>query len=314
MSQFELDRIALRKMWPKAPQDMIDGVAAASAKVFKKYELNTALRVAHFMAQISHESDGGTIKEENMNYKTAERIAAVWPKRFTVESARPYVHNPQGLANKVYNGRMGNRQGSNDGFNYRGRGLLQLTGREAYDRIGKLVGLDLVTNPQLVAVPANALAIAACEFRELKCLEPADQDDIRIVTLRVNGGYIGIDSRRNWLTRWKLAMPSFPGITPTTPEGEKEIENDQLPRNADGDTTDVKPLDKSKTIWGGILGWLTGAGATIGTVLQNINNKYALIAILAFGAVGTFAAYLIIKGRIDTNKLIKELSGGGSDD
>ena len=87
---------------------------------------------------------------ENLNYTSAERIRAVWPSRFhSVSSARPYVRNPKGLANKVYNGRMGNRNGSDDGWNFRGRGQVHLTGRANYDKASAAVGYDLVAHPDL---------------------------------------------------------------------------------------------------------------------------------------------------------------------
>jgi putative chitinase len=313
MTQFIIDRDCLKRLWPHASDAMLDGVASTSARVFAKYQLNTPLRVAHFMAQISHESDGGRIKEENMSYTTPERIAAVWPKRFTVSSAKPYVRNPQGLANKVYNGRMGNQPGSNDGFSFRGRGLLQLTGRASYQRIGKLTGLDLLSNPSLVSSPQHALEIAACEFRDLNCLPPADKDDIRMVTLRVNGGYIGIDSRRNWLTRWKLAIPSLPGSLPKTPEGEKEIEDQKMPRNADGDTSEAKPLEKSKTIWGGVISSLGGVFGTLFGAFQYIATPWGFAALVFIVAVIAFGLFMVIKGRIDSQTLIKQLMGDRAD-
>ena len=143
-----------------------------------------------------------------MNYTTAVRIAAVWPSRFTPESAEPFVRNPKALANKVYNGRMGNVTGTDDGYNFRGRGLLQITGRESYEHIGTLTGLDLVRIPNLANSPTSALAVAACEFEFLNCLPACDADDIRNVTKRVNGGYIGIDSRRIWLTKCENLLHS----------------------------------------------------------------------------------------------------------
>jgi putative chitinase len=263
------------------------------------------------MAQISHESDGGTITAENMNYTTAARIAAVWPSRFTPESAVPFVRNPKVLANKVYNGRMGNAVGTDDGFNFRGRGLLQITGKESYENIGKLTGLDLIQNPDLANRPDTALEVAACEFEYLKCLPPCDADDIRTVTRRVNGGYIGIDSRRNWLTKWKLALPQLPGELPTTDEGNREINDQHLPREADGDHSppkDVKPLEKSKTIWGGILQWLGGTGATLFGAFQYIATPWGFAAFALIIAVISVGLFLVVKGRIDVNEIVKKLS------
>jgi len=164
----QIDAQTLRKLWPKAADSVIADTAARSAAVFKKYDLSTPLRVAHFMAQISHESSGGTITEESLNYTTAARIAAVWPSRFTQESAQAFTRKPRELANKVYNGRMGNRPGTDDGWNYRGRGFLQLTGRESYQRVGKMMGLDLENNPGLVNAYDQRLAAAAIRDRFMR--------------------------------------------------------------------------------------------------------------------------------------------------
>lgn len=87
---------------------------------------------------------------ENLNYTSASRIRAVWPSRFpSVAAAQPYVRNPKGLANKVYNGRLGNRPGTDDGWNYRGRGQVHLTGRDNYAKAGKSLGIDLASSPDL---------------------------------------------------------------------------------------------------------------------------------------------------------------------
>src|SRR5438105_15847445 len=96
-----------------------DGVVAAAPAVFAKYGINTPLLIAHVMAQISHECGAGHDVIENMSY-SAGRMMQVWPSRFpTMASAAPYANNPKALANKVYNGRMGNRTGTDDGFNFR---------------------------------------------------------------------------------------------------------------------------------------------------------------------------------------------------
>lgn len=103
--------------------------AALFNELAAKYSLN---KWQVFLANILHESGEFSILTENMNYTTAARIAAIWPSRFTVASALPFVRQPQKLANQVYNGRMGNRRNSNDGWNFRGGGYAQITGRDAY--------------------------------------------------------------------------------------------------------------------------------------------------------------------------------------
>lgn len=212
----ELTLPILRRLWPHAPAPLLEAVAAQSASVFARTKINTPLRIAHFLAQVSHESNGGTVTRESLKYTHAARIEAVWPKRFTVDSAAPFVNNERALADKVYNGRMGNAASGDDGFNFRGRGLLQITGRDSYREIGDLTGLPLERQPDLAFDPAHALEVAAAEFVHLGCLPYCDKDDVRIVSRRVNGGYIGLDSRKAWLTRWKLAIPELPGTLPET--------------------------------------------------------------------------------------------------
>jgi putative chitinase len=115
--------------------------------------------LAYTMATAYHETGGKMYPVvESLNYTTPERIAAVWPSRFTVATARPFVRNPRALANKVYNGRLGNRVGSDDGWTFRGRGLDQLTGRDNYRAASALVGADLVAHPDAILEPSLAVA------------------------------------------------------------------------------------------------------------------------------------------------------------
>jgi putative chitinase len=170
----------------------------------------TGLRVAHFMAQVLHETGGLAILYENLNY-SPERLPKVWPSRFKPGGPldpAAYAHNPQKLANEVYGGRMGN-VGPNDGFAYRGRGLLQLTGRDSYTEATKMLrdaypsAPDLVANPDEAVNAAWCLQVAASEWVAKGCNELADQDLIRSVTRRINGGYIGIAERTDWLRKTK---------------------------------------------------------------------------------------------------------------
>jgi putative chitinase len=206
------DRDTLRQLWPHAPQTLVDGVIAAAPAALANHRINTPLRLAHFLAQISHESGGGTITRESLNYTHAARIHEVWPKRFpTVASAEPYVRDPEKLANKVYQRRMGNTQ-PGDGWRFSGRGLLQITGRDSYREIGTLTGLDLINDPDLAFAPAHSLEVAAAEFAHLGCLPFCDNDDLHAVTERVNGGQEGAADRAAWLKCWRplVAHQTFP--------------------------------------------------------------------------------------------------------
>jgi putative chitinase len=171
---------------------------------------DSPLRIAHFMAQILHESGGLTIQFENLNY-SPERLPKVWPSRFKPKGPldpAPFAHNPQMLANQVYGGRMGN-VGPNDGFTYRGRGLLQLTGRESYQAATTVLRKDFPDAPDFVADPDEVigaqwcLAIAAAEWAAKGCNEMADQDDIKAITKAINGGQIGLAERIEWAKRTK---------------------------------------------------------------------------------------------------------------
>jgi len=177
----------LKKNWPKATAKLVQGMAK-TAGVLERLGINTPLRMAHFMGQISQECGRGTEMVESLNY-TAARMMKVFPKRFpTLASTQGFVQDERAFGNKVYNGRMGNRSGSDDGFNFRGRGGLQLTGRENYEAIGKSCGLDLVNKPDLVTDPDHMLLIAATEFVKLGCLQECDRDNVVQVSARINLG------------------------------------------------------------------------------------------------------------------------------
>lgn len=175
----------------------------------------SALRVAHFMAQVLHESGGLTIQFENLNY-SAQRLPLVWPSRFLPKGPldpNAYAHNPQKLANEVYGGRMGN-SAPGDGFLYRGRGLLQLTGKDSYRqatqalRAADPAAPDFTADPDAVIASAWALAIAAAEWGAKGCNAMADADSVKRVTLAINGGAIGLAERTEWLKRTKAVWPS----------------------------------------------------------------------------------------------------------
>jgi putative chitinase len=190
----------VRRLAPHAKGLYLEAFANAD-DVLSRYGVNeNGRRVAHFMAQTLHETGGLTILVENLNY-SAERLTKVWPARFpTVEKAAPFARNPEKLAERVYGGRMGNIH-PGDGWRYIGRGFKQLTGRANYARFGDILGIDLVGNPDLAIDPRYSLEIAAAFWRERGCSDAADRDDLRAVTLAVNGGLIGFAERNAWLLK-----------------------------------------------------------------------------------------------------------------
>lgn len=173
---------------------------------FAKYQINTTLRAAHFLAQVGHESGNFAVKTENMNYSTPKRIAAVWPTRFNMEgsggkkNAHDYVKNPAKLAEAVYGGRMGNDQ-PGDGFRYRGGGFLQLTGKDAYAGYARFITKDIGTTADLLRSDDNfALDSALWIYVFGKGLNQiadkgATDDIIKAISIKVNGGTIGLPER-----------------------------------------------------------------------------------------------------------------------
>lgn len=170
------------------------------------YGINTPLRIAHFMAQLEHESGLKPISE-NLNY-SAHGLKATFPKYFpNYILASKYARQPEKIANIVYANRMGNGNvNSGEGWKYRGRGFIQITGKENYFRLHIDTDLDCVKNPDLLLEEANAM-LSACWFWKLKGLNSfADKDDIISITKRINGGLIGIEHRKELLTKWKTDL------------------------------------------------------------------------------------------------------------
>lgn len=158
----------------------------------EKFSLGEA-EIPDFLGQVLHESGHLERMEENLNY-SAERMCVIWPSRFpSVGAAAPFARNPEALANKVYGGRLGNTS-PGDGWKYRGRGLLQVTGRDNYTAVGKAIGVDLVAKPELMATPAIALRASIAWWE--KNVPDSVMGDIVRVSKRVNGGTIGLDERR----------------------------------------------------------------------------------------------------------------------
>lgn len=146
-----------------------------------------------FLSQILHESNRLESMQENLNY-SAERMVEIWPGRFpTIAAASPYARNPEALANKVYAGRMGNIE-PGDGWRFRGRGPIQLTGRDNYEFVGNLIGQDLTVLPELMEQPRYALE-ATIAWWEDRVPDSRIGDPERVRRL-VNGGIIGLDDTK----------------------------------------------------------------------------------------------------------------------
>ena len=176
-----------------------DAVIAMIPAVAQKFQIDSALRLAHFLAQCGHESGGFRLTKENLNY-SAKGLNGIFKKYFpTLESALPYERKPEKIANKVYGGRMGNGpESSGEGAKFCGRGYIQLTGKDNYTAFGKSIGEDVCANPQVVA-EKYALLSAAWFFNKNGLHKMADGGAsdavVTSITKRVNGGTIGLPDR-----------------------------------------------------------------------------------------------------------------------
>lgn len=198
----------MRRMWPHGDSKipgLIAGIVATAPAQVAKYGVST-MALANAMGEFTEECGGGIEVVENLNYRAAT-LHSQWPKHFTMQQAIEMQHQPHLIANQAYNGRMGNRPGTDDGWNYRGRGASQTTGRDAYGRLGEIVKLDLIASPDLVNDPAHFLECAFADFVVIcGCLPYAERDDEINETRHLNGGLIGLAQRQSAIRMWKHAL------------------------------------------------------------------------------------------------------------
>ncbi|MDA1098243.1 MAG: peptidoglycan-binding protein [Proteobacteria bacterium] len=206
---------AIRAAAHDAPDTAIAGLEQAEVQIAPQGALGNLLRGANMIGQCAHESVGFTRLSESLFYTTPERLLAVFPRYFhDAAQAAEYVRNAEKLANYVYGNRMGNGPpASGDGYRYRGRGYLQLTGRENYRKFGSRLGLDLEADPEGAMEPATAWLIAASylatrSWHGKTALEWADDNNVEAVTRIVNGGLNGLADRRH---RTSLALAALEG-------------------------------------------------------------------------------------------------------
>ena len=176
-----------------------DAVIAMIPDTAAKFQINTPLRLAHFLAQCGHESAGFKATSENLNY-SAKGLMGIFKKYFPTEAlANAYQRNPQKIANKVYANRMANGdEASGDGYKFRGRGYIQLTGKDNYTQFGKAIGEDILSNPDVVSGKYALLSAAWFWSKNgLNKLADGGSTDavVTTITKRVNGGTIGLPDR-----------------------------------------------------------------------------------------------------------------------
>ncbi|MGR9108934.1 MAG: glycoside hydrolase family 19 protein [Gammaproteobacteria bacterium] len=177
-------------------------------RVFPQYEITTGRRGAGFIAQCGHESRDFTRLEENLSY-SAERLHEVFPKRFpSVESARPYDRKPEKIGNKIYGGRLGNGpESSGDGYKYRGRGAIQLTGHDNYEAFAKALGRPIDEAVAYCETLEGAVESACWYWKKHGLNAICDRDDIDQMTRTINGGKIGLKDRTERYEKAKKILP-----------------------------------------------------------------------------------------------------------
>jgi len=173
-------------------------------KNLPNYDINTIFRIAAFISQCSHESAGFTRITENLNYKT-ESLLRTFPSHFQdSDDADEYAHKPEKIANRIYADRMGNgSEDSGDGWRYRGRGVIQLTGKDNYQSLANSIQMNLEDVPAYLETFDGAL-VSACWFWVKKDLNTlADSEDIESITKKINGGLLGLEERQDKYDEYK---------------------------------------------------------------------------------------------------------------
>ena len=196
------DRV--RAVCPKADGGIIEAIVTGAPSALPAAGLNDPVRISHFFAQIATETGGLRRLDENLSYTTVKRLRDIFPSKFkTDDSARSYIRNAEKLANLVYAGRNGNSR-PDDGWKYRGSGLIQITGRENFDKVGSLVGLDLVDDPELARKPDSALEIALGYWtkRNINSVAgEASEDAVKRVTKLINPKLVGLSEREAYFRK-----------------------------------------------------------------------------------------------------------------
>jgi len=201
---------ALTHVAPHARDNYLQAIRDGGP-LFEQHGITTGLRVAHFLAQAMQETGQLTVLRESMNYSVPRMLEIFGvghhSAKITAAEAPSLAHNEQALAERVYGlgnphkaQELGNTQ-PGDGFRYRGNGVLQTTGRDAHRRMGQKCGLDFENNPDLVTMPEHALKPALQEWSDNNLNHFADLNDIRTITLRINGGLNGFDGRKEYLAK-----------------------------------------------------------------------------------------------------------------
>lgn len=204
----KIDRSMLLRLCPSYPKDHIDSDVATFNLWSAQFGITTCIRQVHFFAQLAYESSGFSRVDENLNY-SAKRLLALFPKYFTKENVEAYAGSPQKIASRIYANRMGNgNEESMDGWIFRGRGYMQLTGKDnyrAYERSGFCVN-KLTDHPEWLCDSPGRMKSAMWFWWKSGCNRLADNDDVKAITRKINGGYNGLADRQYY---WRKAKRVF---------------------------------------------------------------------------------------------------------
>lgn len=272
---------AIRRMAPNADPKIAAMVYNHADQVFAANGIVSMRRQASILAHMCVESAYFRTLEENLNY-SAPRLEQVWPARFSSEgAAQAFAHDPKKLANKVYNGRMGNVPGTDDGWTFRGKGLLQLTGRDNVTRLSKRMGISPETAALWLVDPAHALECAAETYNMLGIGPLADRDDMRGQTKRLNGGLNGLAERQAAYNKAMRVLAQYAAPTiigqhsdePSSDQQMDEITADKLRAN---NSKTVVAADTVKGAAVGIMGSVTAASSAISSANDTISQVQSI--------------------------------------
>ena len=191
-----LTKEILKSIFKGTPIDIIIQFVSPLNSTIEKYAINTPARIASFLAQIGHESNGLITRMENLNYST-QGLLSTFKKYFDEASAQIYARHPERIANKVYASRMGNGdESSGDGWKYRGRGLIQITGHDNYSHLATDLNMK-IEDAVVYLESVDGAAMSAGWFWDKNKLNPlADIEDIESITRKINGGLNGLEDRK----------------------------------------------------------------------------------------------------------------------
>jgi putative chitinase len=196
----------IKHSYPSCKPEVVHALVSSLDVLSSKYEINSALRLAHFLAQTAHESGGFRVIEENLNY-SADGLTKIFPKYFKDKDPNEYARQPEKIANVVYASRMGNGDtASGDGYRFRGRGLIQLTGKSNYSGFATDSGVELEEAVTYLGTPTGAVESAAWFWHKNGLNHLADNDDVTAVTKKINGGTIGLEDREKHTEDFKQIL------------------------------------------------------------------------------------------------------------